>query len=835
MDKIEEKMIKRGFVKFGDGYLPKKEAEKFKVEKTLTRLRGKSQTQRVRKIQPKKQKLTKTVEQKTHELEKRKKAALLRFLGWTPKKQQTTLDTFEESVRDGKSNRYIATELGFKDVNYLRWWAEEQYSKKDRFVSLRDIKQSIISKAGTPTEKWSEFRNEEGTFEQRMKRKFCPIVSTGNRSVYSRKYPLVAEGDEFCEESKIIPDLSVQPIKRIRIAAHSYITSEAWKDGEKLKDLSVRICTMDKDKFRTIEGGIIISKSLHDREGLDKGDKLLGLHGLKGIVCEVRDMENDLLINKAQVWGKKSSAKNGGAILEMQNSDKLSCFYQKAHTIRETIFKDIEGKEYARGTFSSNARFSPDLVPFLYTHLGFKVLQSITQKNRGRVNDFLRFLNAEFHVKDAQVFFKPLRATPTLHKGGMLVNFDGYFYCKREWKEPLDKTAIILYNNPCYPFYPKKLWLPDWFDGEGLLEYEDKDGIAHKTALAKFIEGERLIRGDVGTRPLIKQLYRTVYGRIENSIGYLIAVPIEGSEKTLILNSADCGERDIEEDEEVLVWRPPVVSVRLPNTEYSEKTKHSNILKLKVKFGAKQKTAEINVATMRLMFGDFDGDALYVMKIPKGTANDLRPGIELTKEIEAVQNEIKELDAIKIPVSKRDILLSMRTAFIAEEHKKGYLTELEAKLGTQALNRTPTNKLRNNAVLLHEAEINHNEAIVESRKITEIGGLTKWGWMAATQDEIEGLVTATQSIEIMKDRPKSDNEGYLEDKKYLMALKQRLSEGDLKTGYRIFVKFCSHSAYTQGIVPRRKAPTYGQFCNKALTPAESVIGKWVSLLTLPEK
>ncbi len=810
--------------------------------------KGIPETRMVKKKALKKELSIEELKQRKIRVEKKKDTALLKFSRWDTKKTETALKAFEDAASNEKSRAYMMLQVGIKDRQEFIWWVEAQYKKTDHRVTLKDICRSLASKAGTPTEKWKEFHNEVSSFENRLNNRFCPIVSTGDRSVDIRKYPPVLEGETFCEEIKIIPDLSVQPIKRLRIAAHSYTTAENWSNGEKLKDLTIEICETDFDKFMTYEGGIIISQTLSEKEGLNKGDKLLGLHGLKGIVCEVRDMKNDLLINKAQIWGKKSSAKNGGAVIELKNNNTLSCFYQKAHTIQEKVFRDNEGKEYARAIFSGNARFSPDLVPFLLYHLGFDMMEKLTVKNRKRVKDYLRFLNADFEEKDGQIVFKALKTIPEAHKRGTLMDFDGYFYCKRKWTEPLSKTAIIMTFTtkdvknkvkvekiPCYPFYPKRLWLPDWFDYEGLLEYEDKAGNIQKTALADFIRSKTTGHGNIGTRPLIKQLYKTIYSEIENSIGYLIAIPTSTQPKVLILNETDCKEKDIEENEEVLVWRPPVVSVRLPDVEYSKETKHSNILKLKVKYGARQKTAEINTATMRLMFGDFDGDALYLMKIPSTAAKGLIPGKELEKEIEEVKNEIKELETIQVPKTKRDILLSMRRAFIAEEHTKGFISVIEAKNQCKLLERTPTAKLRNISVLLHEAEMNHNEAIVESHKITEIGGLTKWGWMSATQEEIKRLITATQSIEIMKDRPKSDSKGYLRDKKYLLALKQKLSKSELKTGYNLFVRFCSRSSYAQGIMPYRKAPTYGQFTEKALTPANSIIGKWLRLLTMKEK
>lgn len=800
--------------------------------KTVKTDKGISETRLVKKKALKKELSIEELKQRKRELAEKKDAALKKFERWGHEKTQSALKTFEELVKKGKKDNYIMIKLEIKDRTEYRLWIESKYSKQDRKITLKDIRQSIYSKAGTATENWRDFRGEAGTFENRLNNRFCPIVSTGDRSVDMRKYPPVLEGETFCEEIKIIPDLSVQPIKRLRIAAHSYITAKEWNNGEKLKELSVECCKTESDKYLTYEGGIIISKTLHEAEGLDKGDKLLGLHGLKGIICEVRDMKNDLLINKAQIWGKKSSAKNGGAVLELQKNGRLACFFQESHTIREKIFKDEEGMEYARGKFSPRARYSADFVPFLLYHVGFKNMIALTERNRRKTKDILRFLNATFTRKEGQIIFKPLLTQCEPHGGGKCEKFGGFFYSKRIWREPLDKTGIVMYDQPFYHYTQENLWIPDWLKGEPYMEYIDKDGITHKTVIGSFVTGKRMGKQGGAPQALIHLLYNSVYGEIENSIGYLIAIPTATEPKVLILNKTDCIEGDIEEDEEVLVWRAPVVSARLPDSKYSEETKHSNILKLKVKYGARQKTAEINTATMRLMFGDFDGDPIYVMKIPPTVAEGLIPGKELDKEIEAVKNDVAELDTIKIPKTRREILLSMRKTFIEENVSKGYTTQKKANIALSMLEKTATKKLRDTPILLREAQRNHNESIIESKKITEIGGLTKWAWMAAEQNELKGLIKATQSIEIMKDRPQNDNENYKTDKEYLTALKLRLSKGERKIGYTNFVKFTSQGAYQLGLEKRRKVPTYVEFAEKALCPSNSTIGKWIQLLVL---
>lgn len=792
----------------------------------------KTQTKASQKKIQKTEKSVRTVKQRTIEFKEQKENALRKMEKWSPEKQQALINKFEELVKKGRKDNHIRDELGFKSRNEYRWFIESKYEKETRAVTLKSIRISVYSKRDTATEQWQEFRKGEKTFDNRVERGFCPIVSTPNRSVLSRKYPPIDKGGTFCKEIKVIPDLSVQPIKRIRIAAHSFVTADEWSNGEKIKKLSVRYCTNTDDKYLTHEGGIIISENLSNDEGLNKGDKLLGINGLKGVICEVRDMNVNLLINKNQVWDKKSSKKCGGAVLELRENNTLACFYQKSHTIRDTIFVDEMGHEYAKGKFSKQARYSADLVPFLFHHLGFKTMIELTNRNRKRVKEVLRFMNAGFVIKEGQMMFKPHLKPCEPHKGGKCEKFGGFLYSKLIWREPLDKTGITMYDTHYYHYIQKKLWIPEWLSGEPYMEYKDKDNLTQQTALGVFITGKIMGRKSGAMQQIVHLLYDAIYGEIENSINYLIAVPTATNPTVLILNETDCSDANIEEDEEVLVWRPPVVSARLPKEKYTKETKHSNIMKLTVKYGANQKTAEINVATMRLMFGDFDGDALYVMKIPKNAAEDLKPRSELDKEVELIRDEVCEVDTIKIPQTKDEILISMRTAFLKEEINKEHLSEKEGTTLIENLSTTNTEVLRDTGVLLHEARINHEEAIIESEKITQIGGLTKWAWMAAQRNEIAGLTVATQSIEIMKDRPKADEEGYLADKKYLMALKQRLSKSKLKSGYNNFVKFTSQGAYRMGIEKRRKVPTYVEFADKALCPSDSIIGKWLQLLTL---
>ena len=254
-------------------------------------------------------------------------------------------------------------------------------------------------------------------------------------------------------------------------------------------------------------------------------------------------------------------------------------------------------------------------------------------------------------------------------------------------------------------------------------------------------------------------------------------------------------------------------------------------------YGAEPKTAHINPATMRLMFGDFDGDALYVMKIPKEAGNDLKPGEELTKEIEDIIKEIAEIDGLKQPSTKRDILLAMRRAFMKEESSKG-VTKKKIDL-----NLIPTKNLRNTTVILNEAMIKHQEAAKESKKITEIGGLTKWGWMAASKGEIGSLIKAIQSLEVMKDRPGKDTSEYDKNEAFLTNLKKKIHPSTDKRlskkenallkqynfGYEKFVSFLSKSSYHIGV--KDKAPSYGTLRFKRLCPSKSMIGKWILLLS----
>ena len=477
----------------------------------------------------KKEKTTKPVKQAKMDRNEERKKRLKKFEGWDAQKVKTTKDLFEKLVREGKNDATIMNALGFKHKRDFKYWIEEQYAEPEKYRELKDIERSIVSRMGTPTEEWGRLlgrtmvcpscgfitekklveeinpkthrkrqvqyctkcgkrmRYGTGSFAERCFLKLCPIISTGQRSVTSRKYPPVKEGEVFCDEINVIPDISLQPIKRLRIAAHSFTAScnekdpSPWKDGEFLKDLSASLCEDETDKFTTFESGIIISRSLHEQEGLDKGDKLLGLNGLKGVVCEVRDMETDLLINKNQIWDKKASRQCGGAVLELkENKGKLSCFYQKAHTIQETVYTDEEGEIYGRGKFSDVSRFSPDLVPFLMHYLGFETLKDLTRDNRSKVKDYLKFLNARFTTEplmsrnefDAwkeqksdiaaqlesekpskklrnemlklqdklektiklgrtyQIVFEPFSTQPSPYPGGEYINFDKWFYCR---------------------------------------------------------------------------------------------------------------------------------------------------------------------------------------------------------------------------------------------------------------------------------------------------------------------------------------------------------------------------------------------------------------------
>lgn len=850
--------------------------EYYRAKAVITPLKkkaGKQQITRKTKKARKKKLVTNTLQQRQEAYAKEKKRRLKLFESWDAEKCNSMILRFEELVRSGQSHRNIAALLGYKHPDDLKCFVEEQYSDEHVRKPLKQIYQSIKAKMDTPTEEWRKFPKGRYGFKTRVALGFCPIVSSDERSVESRKYPPVRSGDTFCKNLEIIPDMSVQPIKRLRKAVHSFDSADWWKTehdelelllegiedktkeirirlsfkyknkNKLLKSLSIAFCETKRDKFITHEGGIIINKNFAETENIHPGDKLLGLHGLKGIVCEVRHISTDLLINKNQIWGLKSSSMMGGAVLEFKETGTLKCFFQSAHKVQTQHYKEDTGRICGSAKISPPARFSPDLVPFLVQYLGYNVMRSLTKSNRDKLKDVLRLLNLSIEDVNGYIQFNPLMTLPIAHEGGKLMKFgekmDGFFYAQAKYEPHLSKETITYGDKTFYPFLLKKLWIPDWLEEGGYLKYFDKKReIWRKTDLCEFLtqEYERKTAFKT-TLPVIQLLYKQIYGSIENSIGYLIAIPKHGEPNIITLSVSECRERDIEEDEEVLVWRPPVVSARMPFEIYSKETKHSNILKLKVKYGAEPKTALINTATMRLMFGDFDGDALYIMKIPKEAGNDLRPGQELTKEIEDVEDEIEKIDDLNLPTTKREILLAMRRAFIKEENLKGGIKK------KTNLDLIPTKNLRNTTVILHEAMIKHQDAAKESKKITEIGGLTKWGWMAASKDEIDGLIKAIQSLEVMKDRPGKDTSEYDRNELFLRNLKEKIHPSTDKTlskkenvllkqynfGYEKFVSFLSKSSYHVGV--KDKAPSYGTLRFKRLCPSKSMIGKWVLVLS----
>lgn len=216
----------------------------------------------------------------------------------------------------------------------------------------------------------------------------------------------------------------------------------------------------------------------------------------------------------------------------------------------------------------------------------------------------------------------------------------------------------------------------------------------------------------------------------------------------------------------------------------------------------------------------------------------------------------------------------MRTAFIRGELKNKGLTgdEIKEELAKRVkkLKLVPVNELRNNQVIMYEAEVEHDEAIVESEKIGKIGMLTKWGWLAVPKNEINKLIQATQSIEIMKDRPGKDVEEYETNKAYLEELKSNLivepiykeetkaerklrlitnrerrlkGEEEIKReitnrptmkfnrGYKKFVTFLRKGAYETGLTSRDSAPEYGELHSVRLCPSKSMVAKWIFLLS----
>ena len=723
----------------------------------------------------------------------------------------------------------------------LRYYHEKSFSSFKKKLLARHRK--IVTPGGEKKERLIKdwVKSPRPSFKDRENAGLDPVVSTENKNWTERYYPKVKPGTKWSGDIEIISDRVIQPVKRTRIAAHSFLGAEDWSSGNKIRNVLCELAKTPEDKYLTVEGGVIINRSFALRDNLKVGDKILGLNGLKGIVADVRRKQrSELIINKNQIWdgkvpGKdkvKSSRLCGGAVLELE-SNKLKVFYQPEHKVRENLIFEWKGENMwdMESAFKDprTARFSPDLVPFLAYYLSQKEIIALQGDNGSKMQDVLYMLNVSFIVEKGFLKLIPKYTQPKTQKGGKLYDFNDSFWGKAKWEEGLSKKAVVVEGKEEYSFYPfviKKIWVPDWFVAEHTYEKGKQDRILKSLLYPE--EGNRLRRDSIFL------IYQHAFREIPNSIGYLIATPKNTSPDEVWLNQIDCENVGIKEGDNVLVYRYPVVS-------------KLNIQRMKVVFkDITPTTIGINVESIRLMYGDFDGDALFLIKIPqtRSFAKNFKvtPAI-YKKERDAILSEIKQTDLVKLPDGKnagRKIRIALREAFIDDKVKHGSWQSKKLIVFRKEVSKMSDTEIRSEESLIEEGKFVHNNMNKTNYKVQTVGGLTKWMWVTTTGTKRdEAAILAVSSLEVMKDRADIKSQKEYEEKVELLedrknTLKRSFVDKETKevkskipNGFRQFHKMVMSRTF-EGI--DKKTVDFGKVRDRELCDAATPYAKFILAL-----
>lgn len=757
---------RKGWVHFGAGQL-----RKFEYLKYLKEQKEKVKTEK-KKIREVKKEEKKKVEHKKEEAKAKSYGVFIPDYG--VKEVVRITETINTEILKGSSLLSVA--LSVEMSREVLFSFLNKYYKVNSFTSY---KKGLISRHREVKMPWgikkqrdvrSYIRVPFSSYKARIEGHADPIVSTEDKSYQSRWYPKTEPGQSFSKNILIVPNRTLQPIKRIRIAAHSFLTAGEWHNGRLLLTASCKLAEKALDKYLTVEGGIIISKKFATKQNLGLGDKILGIYGLKGIVSEIRKQAVDIVINKNQVWGAKMSRLCGGAVLDLQDN-KIQVFYQPEHKIQISIPKGSEPK----------VRFSPDLVPFLGYYLSSKELTILQGENKKRFQDILYMLNLEFVNKKGYLYLIPKRTQPKERKNGKLYPFNQVYWGKNKWEDGLTREKVKMgVAGLMYPFILENIWVPDWFIKENKYVTEKrKDGkvVCRETHDIKFVENiknspENIYLGGLCARFVYKYLFTTV----NESLSYLTAVAKNGRADEILLNKADCERVGIKNKDWVLVFRYPIVD-RL------------NIQKMQVKISEiPHTTIGINIESIRLMHGDFDGDPLYLFKIPQ--TFDFAKAFKVSKltyrtERKDILKEIKENDAVQLPKDEREVKIAQREAFIRMKVEEGSWGKTKIRtLGVKLVN-TKTGHLRTDTELIEEAQRIHENLNNSGGKAEKIGTATKWMWLGSA-DVKEKDIKCVASLEVIKDRAdKKSEQKYKKSLKTLNKYKEKIKTITLADGKKV--------------------------------------------------
>ena len=306
------------------------------------------------------------------------------------------------------------------------------------------------------------------------------------------------------------------------------------------------------------------------------GDKLIGLTGLRGVIAEVRDKlpdNADIMVHPSKVWGLKESRRCGAWVRELsENDNHIAVYYQPEHIARnEASTREVS--------------ISTTLWSVLATHGGENTQKILPSQRFADICYMLRLeLDEEGRLVPVDIPVRPRR-------GGQII-----------------EARVAFFENQTRD----NIWLPNWLKLDFM-----QDTRWHITKLGKLLkETNKKGLDDYALGhyeyEISRELVRTIRSKklfetlIRGSRYNFVCIPfIQPKKVKHKMNTVYIApDQGFEDGQRVLVVREPVIS-------------KTNVLDkfITIDPSLPENVVAIDPESMHMMYGDYDGDRLWILPI----------------------------------------------------------------------------------------------------------------------------------------------------------------------------------------------------------------------------